>query len=206
MYFYLAGHLFAISWIVNFRALMRCAWRDPWTRNAFTTYSIVTIGLMFATYLLMHYWAPVFALNYYFTVQAIRLWRQRDRRLRPFIVPVMFCLLGMLLIVAVKRRIGAEDDPLSAQAQRASLLAQLEHQAGKHVVLVKYGPEHFGDLEWVYNKADIDQAKVVWAHDMDRKENCMLVDYFKDRVIWSLNIERDDVLVKFNPFPRELCS
>jgi len=24
-------------------------------------------------------------------------------------------------------------------------------------------------------------------------------------VIWSLNIERDDVPVKFNPFPRDLC-
>ena len=72
-------------------------------------------------------------------------------------------------------------------------------------MLVKYGPERFGNLEWVYNKADIDQAKIVWAHDMDRKENCKLVDYFKDRVIWSLNIERDDVPVKFNPFPRDLC-
>ena len=205
MYFYLAGHLFAISWIVNFRPLMCWTLHDSWARNAFITYSIVTIGLMIATYMLLHYWAPVFALNYYFTVQAIRLWRQRDRRLRPLIVPVMFCLLGMLLIVTVTRRIGAEDGPLSAQAQRASLLARLEHQAGKHVVLVKYGPERFGNLEWVYNKADIDQAKIVWAHDMDRKENCKLVDYFKDRVIWSLNIERDDVPVKFNPFPRDLC-
>ena len=111
MYFYLAGHLFAISWIVNFRPLMCWTLHDSWARNAFITYSIVTIGLMIATYMLLHYWAPVFALNYYFTVQAIRLWRQRDRRLRPLIVPVMFCLLGMLLIVTVTRRIGRKTAP-----------------------------------------------------------------------------------------------
>ncbi|MGH7810895.1 MAG: hypothetical protein ACREP5_11520, partial [Candidatus Binatia bacterium] len=63
MYFYLAGHLFAIPLIVNFRTLICWTWRDPWTRNAITTYSIVTIGLMIETYLSLHYWAPVFALN-----------------------------------------------------------------------------------------------------------------------------------------------
>ena len=30
MYFYLAGNLFAISWIVNFRALICWTLRDPW--------------------------------------------------------------------------------------------------------------------------------------------------------------------------------
>ena len=58
-----------------------------------------------------------------------------------------------------------------------------------------------GDREWVYNKADIDQAKVVWAHDMGQLENRKLVNYFKDHSIWSLPIERDDAPVKLIPFP-----
>jgi hypothetical protein len=64
-------------------------------------------------------------------------------------------------------------------------------------------PEQSSHREWVYNNADFDQAKVVWAHDMNRIENCKLVDYFKDdNVIWSLTIDRDDALVKVSPYPQ----
>jgi hypothetical protein len=72
--------------------------------------------------------------------------------------------------------------------------------------LVQYAPELSGDREWVYNEADIDQSKVVWAHNMDRIENCKLIDYFKDHFIWSLTVEREDVPVKLRPFPRQLCA
>ena len=202
-YFYLAGHIFAISWIVNWRALLRWTLRHRWARMAFVTYSVVTIGLMLETYLLLHYWAPVFALNYYFTVQAIRFWQWRDRRIRPLLAPVIFALAAILLFVSVIQRMAEARDPLSAQARRADLSARLEQQAGKHVVLVKYGPGQSGDREWVYNRADIDGAKVVWAHDMGPIENCKLAAYFKDRVIWSLDIERDDAPVKLIPFPRQ---
>jgi hypothetical protein len=205
-YFYLAGNIFLIPLIVNFRALARWTLRNRGAKIAFMIYSVVTIGLMIETYLLLHYWAPVIALNYYFNVQAIRLWEQRDRRLKFLIVPVMFSLVGLLLIITSSQRIAAADNPLSAQAQRASLLARMEQQPGNHVVLVQYGPKQPRDREWVYNRADIDQAKVVWAHNMDSIENCKLVGYFKNHVIWSLAIERDDVPVKLSPFSRESCG
>jgi hypothetical protein len=112
----------------------------------------------------------------------------------------------MLLIIMVRKKIREEDNPLSAQAQRAGLLARLEQQAGKHLVLVRYGAEQSQHREWVYNEADIDVAKVVWARDMDRIENCKLVDYFKDRIIWSLDVEGDDVPMKLNPFLRRSCQ
>ena len=117
----------------------------------------------------------------------------------------MFCLLLILLIITSKQRIEAANNPLAPQVQRATLLAKLEQQPGKHVVLVKYGSEQSGDHEWVYNKADMDQAKVVWAHDMGQRENCKLVEYFKDHVTWSLTIEHDDAPVKLNSFPRQSC-
>jgi hypothetical protein len=160
---------------------------------------------MMETYLLLHYWAPVIALNYYFNVQSIRFWQRRDRRMKPLILPVMFCLAAMLLIITSSRRIAGEDNPLSAEAQRATLLALLERQPGKHLVLVQYGPEQSVDREWVYNEADIDQAKVVWAHNMDRLENCKIADYFKNHVIWSLIVEHDDTLIKLSSFPRQSC-
>ena len=206
MYVYFAGNIFVFPLIANFRALSRWILRNPWGRIAFIIYSVVTLGLLIETYLLLHYWAPVVALNYYFYVQAIRLWMRRNRRLKRFIVPLTFCLLVTLLIIATELRIMGEEKPLGARYQRTSLLAHLEQQPGKHVVLVQYGPEQSVHREWVYNKADMDQAKVVWARDMGQRENCKLVEYFKNHVVWSLAIEGDDAPVKVTPFPRQSCG
>ena len=69
---------------------------------------------------------------------------------------------------------------------RASIKNQLDLSAGKHLVLVYYKPEHEVFKEWVYNDADIDRAKVVWARDMNADENRQLINYFSDRQVWLL--------------------
>ncbi len=58
---------------------------------------------------------------------------------------------------------------------------------GEHLVLVTYGPHHDFDREWVWNDAEIDRAKVVWARDMGRDANQELLNYFKDRRVWRVN-------------------
>jgi hypothetical protein len=60
-------------------------------------------------------------------------------------------------------------------------------------------------MEWVYNEADIDGSKVVWARAMDSKEDCKLVAYFKDRKVWSLAIDRDDSPIRLVAMPTESC-
>jgi hypothetical protein len=74
---------------------------------------------------------------------------------------------------------------------RAAIAAQLNERPGKQLVIVAYGPSRDPDFEWVYNAADIDAAKVVWARDMGPDQNLELLDYFRDRQIWTLAI--DDV-------------
>ena len=59
--------------------------------------------------------------------------------------------------------------------------------AGPQLVIVDYGPHHDVDWEWVWNGADIDGSKVVWARDMGTAANKELVDYFKNRRVWQLN-------------------
>jgi len=48
-------------------------------------------------------------------------------------------------------------------------------------VLVHYSPEHNVHHEWVYNAADIDRAKIVWAREIPGRDWTTLLDYFKDR-------------------------
>jgi len=60
---------------------------------------------------------------------------------------------------------------------------------GRHLIIVRYQPDHSGLQEWVYNEADIDNAKVVWVRDMGPHSNEELISYFKDRRVWLIDAD-----------------
>jgi len=60
---------------------------------------------------------------------------------------------------------------------------------GAQLVLVRYQRNHDPQLDWVYNGADIDHAKIVWARDMGADQNEELLRYYKDRRIWLLEAD-----------------
>lgn len=82
---------------------------------------------------------------------------------------------------------------------RAKTLAELEGLPGRQLVIVRYKPGHAPYKEWVYNRADIDGAKVVWAHDMGPARDAELINYFKDRRVWLA--EPDEVPPELSPYP-----
>jgi hypothetical protein len=57
---------------------------------------------------------------------------------------------------------------------------------GKLLVFVRYWPQHIFQNEWVYNEADIDGARIVWARDLGGVENEPLRRYYPDRTAWLL--------------------
>jgi hypothetical protein len=82
--------------------------------------------------------------------------------------------------------------------ERARVLAQLERTAGEHLAIVHYRPDHdFAYDEWVFNGADINGAKVIFARDMGQ-QNGELLQYFTNRKVWL--IEPDDRPVKLIPY------
>jgi hypothetical protein len=72
---------------------------------------------------------------------------------------------------------------------RAVVQDRLEHESGRHLVLVRYEPDHLASIEWVYNAARIDEAKVVWAHDLDSTANARLLSYYAGRRVWRLDAD-----------------
>ena len=40
---------------------------------------------------------------------------------------------------------------------------------------------------WVFNPADLETAKVIWAHDLGPGENQRLIDYFRGRKVWLVD-------------------
>jgi len=72
---------------------------------------------------------------------------------------------------------------------RAAVQRRLEQEPGRHLVLVRYEPNHPATIEWVYNASRIDEAKVVWAHDMDPATNERLLAYYAGRRVWRLDAD-----------------
>ena len=67
---------------------------------------------------------------------------------------------------------------------------QLMQTGGSHLILVRYAEQHSPNEEWVYNRADIDRARVVWAREMDLEHNQALLAYFSSRSVWLLEPDR----------------
>jgi hypothetical protein len=63
---------------------------------------------------------------------------------------------------------------------------QLAGIPGKLLVFVRYYPQHIFQDEWVYNAADIDGARIVWARDLGEAEDEKLRSYYPGRAVWLL--------------------
>ncbi len=70
--------------------------------------------------------------------------------------------------------------------RRAEIQDWLEKQPGPQLVFVRYFRQHDVNQEWVWNRADLMHAKVVWARDLGSEHNKLLLDLMKDRTVWSL--------------------
>lgn len=50
-------------------------------------------------------------------------------------------------------------------------------------MLVHYGHQHIIQHECVYNRADIDDAKVVWSREVPDMDLKPLIEYFHNRMV-----------------------
>ena len=72
---------------------------------------------------------------------------------------------------------------------------QLAAIPGGHLVLVRYSKNHNSGEEYVYNEADIDHAKIVWAREIPGVELKPLLTYFRNRNVWVYEPDEDDSAV-----------
>jgi hypothetical protein len=144
-----------------------------------------------------HYAAPLTAVFYAATLlimSDLYRWQSQGRSSGRFLVrsvPIICVALFIVRLAAPALHITPAPSWIrtwcSQDAQnleRAGLLKQLENTPGDQLVIVRYGPTHDFILnEWVFNNADINGSKVIWARDMG-PENAELLQYFKSRKVW----------------------
>jgi hypothetical protein len=143
-----------------------------------------------------HYAAPVTCVAILVLIQAIRHLRCISPARRPIGVALSWAAMGLLVADVSLQVSHHRCDPLEWTCQgdpsRAAIAANLARTPGKHLILVRYGEDHNLHDEWVYNGAEIDSAKVLWARELSAEQNARLFAYFKDRQFWLVEPDTDN--------------
>lgn len=165
---------------------------------------LVSAGYFAPIWSFPHYAAPVTCVIFLLLIQAIRHLRIMRLGGRP-IGAALSCAVVFLLAGEIGVRASNYScDPLEWTCQgdpsRAAVQERLSHTPGKHLILVRYEEDHNIHDEWVYNGAEIDSAKVLWARELDAEQNAKLLAYFKDRHVWLVEPDKDNTeLVPYTP-------
>ncbi|MBV8051861.1 MAG: hypothetical protein JOZ80_11770 [Acidobacteriaceae bacterium] len=174
--------LLAFPWIIGDRRL-----RFPLIAGA-----VFVVGLAVETWVYPHYFAPATGILYLLLLQCmrhLRFWRRRGKATGASLVqaiPAICIAMVVLRVAALLVHVQIEQAWPKGNQARAQIERSLEHSPGLHLVLVRYSSAHNPDQEWVYNAADIDESKVVWARDMGDSDNRELLNYYRNRHIWLL--------------------
>lgn len=206
--------LFFIGFVLVTPVIMLShALRDRRIRFLMITGTVFGFGLAIEAFLIPHYIAPFVAALYAILLQCmrhLRVWRPGGRPSGLFLVraiPIMCVVLAVLRAYAQPLNLHLAGTPWMTwyggtkpfAAARAHVLQKLEDQSGPQLAIIRYSPSHEVFDDWVYNSADIDNSKVVWAREMDPASNCELVRYFKDRKVWL--VEPDLKPPRLSPYP-----
>ena len=107
-------------------------------------------------------------------------------------------LLAAVWVIALAGR-AARLPATGWSRYRAEIGQKLRGLPDKHLVIVHYSPEHNVHHEWVYNDADIDASKIVWAREIPGLDLAPLLAYFNNRRTWILDADQSPPTLKAYP-------
>jgi hypothetical protein len=190
--FYLGALLWipflALPWVLG----------DRRTRFLLLQLVLCVLGILAVVWIQPHYAAPLTASIFALLVQSmrhLRRWEFKDRPLGIFLTRFVVLLVLSRVLLYIWHP-PSMHEPWSWS--RSQILQQLEATSEKHLVLVSYSPVHNEHQEWVYNEADVDGSKVVWAREIPGLSLQPLLSYFRGRKIWVC--EPDTVPVRIYPY------
>jgi hypothetical protein len=177
--------------------------RDLGRKNLFLVLLVLVtfVASLFPVYNEPHYAAPVTCAVYALLMQEvrrIRIWERHKGRGKVLARSVIVAAILSFAFSAANSRNTLQgtslDDPLRlamklANTTRVQLTHSLTQHGQKFLIIVHYRPDHDGHEEWVYNAADIDNSRIVWAREMSPAADRELIDYFKDRQVLLLDAD-----------------
>ena len=177
----LSASFLSLPWLVRDRRIRFALWQ----------FLFCVLGLFSVVWFYPHYAAPILSALLIILVQAFRHLRRWKRDGRPIgigwtraIVSLTVAMLPICLVEHILRPHAEVCLTYDYDWQRAGIISELEKIPGDHLVIVRYSPEHDVQREWVYNGADIDHSRVVWAREIPGVDLSPLLVYFQARKVW----------------------
>ncbi len=165
-----------------------CERRFVW---AFATVLLFSLGTNFYPYFFTHYIAAITCL---FVLMSVAGLERISRRFQTAAELILFLCLAYFLFWFSLHFFPGEQWARAAMEYeswdainsgdsngRLAVNRDLLRQPGKHLVFVRYSTRQGFDA-WVYNGADVDAGRIVWAWDLGDVENAELRKYYPDRI------------------------
>jgi len=186
-------------------AFLGFSWNVRRTRIATVGAAVIFVASFVEIVFYAHYASPFHSIFLLLTVQAYRYFRVWSRK---FFDAGLFLAgaipaASLVLLVAdqaaqIYRQLPIEQtQPINAR--RLKIEDRLCTDLKNHLIFVQYTGSQLPHEEWIYNRADIDAAPVVWAQDQGPAANEELVRYFKNRRAWLFRPDVDPE--KLTPYP-----
>jgi hypothetical protein len=153
------------------------------------------LAVMLAEAASPHYLSP--ATMPIIAILALSIWRMRERFAAGAAIS-RWAVLAMALVLCGRIAAGALGLPYTQKVNYQSWCCKVPDRQektrfteylntipGRHLVLVKFKTDPYNFFQWVYNGADIDSQRVVWARDLG--DNRALLEHFRGRALWRLD-------------------
>jgi hypothetical protein len=192
---FLAGFALLPPLIMSRRVLL-----DRRLRLLAVCVAMLALGMMLESFFIPEYLAPFTAAFYALGLQAmrhLRVWRPAGAPTGQAILrlSVMVCVLvaAFTILDAAASGRTPSSGPSQPGSQRAQIKARLDQLPGKQLVFVRYLTTHDPTDIWIYNRAGLDHAKILWAWDMGSADNLELMRYYPGRKAWLVEPDTDPV-------------
>jgi hypothetical protein len=199
--------------------MLRRVFLDHRIRFLVLCVAVLSAGMIIEVYLAPHYVAPFTAAFYAIGLQAMRHlwhWSPGSQRVGMTIVrlTVTLCIvMAGLRLFDRPLQMPIHKLPISGWVfwwigpdhygtERADVESRLEQIPGGQLAIVRYSLNHDPMSEWVYNAAEIDGSKVIWAREMDAAHNLDLIRYYPDRKVWLVQPDEQPATVSLYPMPQ----
>jgi hypothetical protein len=179
--------LIALPWILRDRRIRPLLWIGL----------LPLIGFLPEIYFFPHYAAPAAGIIYVLFLQGMRHLRVWTVRRKPVGTVLVGGLVAMCVVVLAVR---LTQDPSQAwtwyanwpgNTPRARIVSELDGLPGRQLILVRYSNSHNPEWEWVYNGADFNSAKILWARDADPASDEKLIRDFPGRRVWLVEPDQN---------------
>lgn len=154
-----------------------------------------------------HYLAPAAAVIIAIVVECCR----HLRASRVYVVRLLPAMMALVLTLRIAAQAAGlpytqqtndqswccRVEPDESKDRIASMLSAI---AGNHLVLVRPKTNPHVLLQWIYNSADIDGQRIVWARDLGPERDAELIRYYAGRHVWLVDPNVDPVTcVSYSP-------